>query len=145
MRTSLRLKRLAGLVVFLCAPLLRGAALHGVVHRDNAALWLELTTTESAAVFHLREERGREVRADSAGCLLGRKCLHPLSLSLSSCMTSCKVTCGGCGSGPRENIGLFFLMCDRNTFGCFTTHTHGSPTSLQFWSFLACRTNPFGV
>lgn len=34
--------------VFVCAAV--GAVLLGVVDRDNAALWLELTTTDSAAV-----------------------------------------------------------------------------------------------
>lgn len=43
--------------VFFCAV---GAVLLGVVDGDNAALWLELTTTESATVACSTSGRGEE-------------------------------------------------------------------------------------
>lgn len=50
--------------VFVCAAAAAaaGAALLGVVDRDNVALWLELTTTESAAEACSTTGRKREGR-----------------------------------------------------------------------------------
>lgn len=45
--------------VFVCTAAV-GAVLLGVVDRDNVALWLELTTTESAAVACSTSGRKRE-------------------------------------------------------------------------------------
>lgn len=50
-----------------------------------------------------RGGNGREARADCAGCLLGRKCLHPLP----SCMTSCKVTCEDVGVAATNTTSAF--------------------------------------
>lgn len=48
--------------VFVCTAAAVGAALLGVVDGDNVALWLELTTTESAAEACSTTGRKREGR-----------------------------------------------------------------------------------
>jgi len=105
-KTSLLLKWLAKLVVLLCALLLLLWELWelGVADRDNVALWLELSAADSAAVarFHLREEEGGGGGGGWQRRLLVRS--EVFASSLSSCVTSCKVTCEDVGVARTHKI-----------------------------------------